>query len=149
MPGLILLIFSAEGLRQQCGDTAGTVRKDCGDAAETVRKDYGVVTMRKDCRGAAETVRKDYGSSADIVRTQCGTWAVPLRTRRRSALLSGCSLVPSRHRHARARDESIQVSLPVPESSMRGRFRRKREKLRMSDPIGQFRVMRASNVLED
>ena len=27
------------------------------------------------------------GSNADIVRTQCGTWAVPLRTRRRSAFL--------------------------------------------------------------
>ena len=49
---------NAEGLRQQCGDTAGTMRKDCGDAAETVQKDYGVVT-----------------------------WAVPLRTRCRSALL--------------------------------------------------------------
>ena len=43
--------------------------------------------MRKDCGDAAETVQNDYGSSADIVRTQCGTWAVPLRTRRRSALL--------------------------------------------------------------
>ena len=65
------------------------MRKDCGDAAETVRKDYGVVTMqkyrgnnaerlRKDCGDAAETVRKDYGSSADIVRTKCGTTAFPL-----------------------------------------------------------------------
>ena len=61
--------------------------KDCADAAETVRKDYGVVTMRKECGDAAETLRKDYGSSADIVRTKCGATAVPLRTRRRSALL--------------------------------------------------------------
>ena len=63
------------------------MRKDCGDAAETVRKDYGVATMRKDCGDAAEMVRKDYGSSADIVRTKCGATAVPLRMRRRSALL--------------------------------------------------------------
>ena len=85
---------TAEVLRQQCGDTAGTMRKDCGDAAETVRKDYGVVTMRKYRGNNAERLRRCCGNgaerlrgSADIVRTKCGTRAVPLRTRRRSALL--------------------------------------------------------------
>ena len=42
---------------------------------------------RKDCGDAAVTVRKDYGSSEEMVQIKCGANAVPLRLRRRSALL--------------------------------------------------------------
>ena len=83
---------TAEGLRQQCGDTAGTMRKDCGeqcgDTAGTVRKDCSnrdtAGTMRKDCGGDAETVRKDYGvvtmqkycgNNAERLQRCCGNGA--------------------------------------------------------------------------